>query len=270
MAESTNIIDRNNVSVTGSGAKTLIFAHGFGCDQRIWQDTISALQGAYRIVLFDYVGSGNSDKESFDETRYGELQGYAQDLIEIIHALDLHEVTVIGHSVSGAISYLASLAEPERIKQIIAISPSACYINDITTNYYGGFDEADIQELFSMMEHNFYEWAGFLAPNAMNQPERPNLGEALATSFRASEPAILRSFARATFLCDVRDILPNVYTPVHLIYGSADMVVPESAIQFQIEHLPNCTAQQLEVRGHYPHMSDPSKIAAEIEKQLIR
>ncbi|RUO38492.1 alpha/beta hydrolase [Aliidiomarina shirensis] len=268
MNVNTDIIKRNNVRIVGSGTKVLLFAHGFGCDQNIWNDTVAALKGDYRIVLFDYVGAGNSDKESFSKARYSELQGYAQDVLDIIQALDLQEVTLIGHSVSGAVSYLVSLEASERVKQIIAISPSSCYVNDESSNYYGGFDESDIQELFAMMEHNFYEWAGFLAPRAMDQPERPDLGEVLASSFRASDPVILRSFARATFLCDVRALLPSVHTPVHLIYGSADMVVPDSAIEYQINHLPNCTATKMDFRGHYPHVSAPHEIAVEIEKHL--
>ncbi|RUO22240.1 hypothetical protein CWE08_03365 [Aliidiomarina iranensis] len=270
MSQRTDIIKRNNISVLGSGSEVLLFAHGFGCDQRIWEPAIAALQGEYTIVLFDYVGAGKSDKSHFIESRYANIHGYAQDIIEVVEALHLEEFSYVGHSISGAIGYLVSLALPEKVKKVIAFSPSACYLNDPTNDYYGGFEEADIQQLFAMMEHNFYEWAGFLAPKAMNQDDRPELAADLAASFRATDPTILKSFARATFLCDIRERLPEVKVPVVLFYGTADMVVPESAIEFQIEHLEHCKAIQIPVTGHYPHVSEPKLVAMEIEKELNR
>ena len=41
-----------------------------------------------RILTFDYVGSGRSDLEAYDAKRYGSLDGYAQDVLDVIHALD--------------------------------------------------------------------------------------------------------------------------------------------------------------------------------------
>ena len=60
---------RNNVKVFGSGDRTLVFAHGYGCDQSMWRHVTPSFPD-YQIVLFDYVGSGYSDAEAFDRTRY--------------------------------------------------------------------------------------------------------------------------------------------------------------------------------------------------------
>ena len=55
---SVDVLVRNNVNVLGTGSQTIMFAHGFGCDQDMWRHIVPAFE-QYRIVLFDYVGSGS-------------------------------------------------------------------------------------------------------------------------------------------------------------------------------------------------------------------
>lgn len=65
---SMDVARRNNVSVTGNPqGRTVVLADGFGCDQNMWRLTVPALVEDYRVVLFDYVGSGRSDAEAFSE-----------------------------------------------------------------------------------------------------------------------------------------------------------------------------------------------------------
>ncbi|HYG82758.1 MAG TPA: alpha/beta hydrolase, partial [Pyrinomonadaceae bacterium] len=70
----------------------MLFAHGFGCDQNMWRFVTPAFEDDYRIVLFDYVGSGKSDLEAYSPERYSSLDGYAQDVLDICAALDLREI----------------------------------------------------------------------------------------------------------------------------------------------------------------------------------
>src|SRR5215210_3718933 len=109
---SQSIVARNNVKVFGSGTQPMLFAHGFGCDQNMWRFITPAFEDDYRIVLFDYVGSGKSDLEAYNPERYGTLDGYAQDLLDICAALDLNDLIFVGHSVSSVIGMLAAIREP--------------------------------------------------------------------------------------------------------------------------------------------------------------
>src|SRR4029079_563769 len=76
---SEDILKRNNVTVFGRGSQTMMFAHGFGCDQNMWRFITPAFEDDFQIVLFDYVGAGKSDLRSYNPERYSSLQGYAQD-----------------------------------------------------------------------------------------------------------------------------------------------------------------------------------------------
>src|SRR5690348_614365 len=99
----TNVLQRNNVHVSGRGAQPMLFAHGFGCDQNMWRYVAPSFEDDARVVLFDYVGSGKSDRSAFNPARYGTLDAYAQDVLDVVHALDLRDVVFVGHSVSSMI-----------------------------------------------------------------------------------------------------------------------------------------------------------------------
>ena len=71
----TNVTTRNNVRTFGSGEQPMLFAHGFGCDQNMWRFVTPAFENDYKIVLFDYVGSGRSDLSEYYERRKASLDG---------------------------------------------------------------------------------------------------------------------------------------------------------------------------------------------------
>src|SRR3712207_3534158 len=109
-----SVLARNNVKISGQGHKPMLFAHGFGCDQHMWRFVAPAFEDAYKVVLFDYVGAGQSDLSAYDPAKYSTLDGYADDVLEICRALDLTNVVFVGHSVSAMIGILAAIKEPER------------------------------------------------------------------------------------------------------------------------------------------------------------
>ena len=127
-----DIIKRNNVKMFGAGEQTMMFAHGFGCDQNMWRFVTPAFENDYRIVLFDYVGSGKSDLEAYSAERYSALDGYVSDVLDICSVLELENIVFVGHSVSSMVGMLASVKEPERFDRMILIGPSPCYLNDWT------------------------------------------------------------------------------------------------------------------------------------------
>lgn len=88
-----DVLERNNVARRGlPTSQPMLFAHGFGCDQHMWRFVALAFERDYSIVLFDDVGSGQSDLGAYDPVRYQHLDGYARDVLEIVEALDLRDV----------------------------------------------------------------------------------------------------------------------------------------------------------------------------------
>ena len=253
-----DILARNNVKVFGRGSQPMLFAHGFGCDQNMWRFVTPAFEADYRLVLFDYVGAGKSDLAAYDASRYASLEGYARDVLDIVHALDLWNVIFVGHSVSSMVGVLAANAEPDRFAQLIMVGPSPRYLND-PPDYVGGFERADIEGMLETMEKNYVGWANFLAPAIMKNPDRPELSEELETAFCSTDPVIARRFAEATFFADNRADLGDVRVPSLIMQCSDDMIAPAAVGAYLRDTLPGSTLRQLAATGHCPHMSHPQE-----------
>ena len=264
---SSDILTRNNVWTFGRGTQPMLFAHGFGCDQNMWRFVTPAFQDDYRIVLFDYVGAGKSDIGAYDAERYSSLEGYAQDVLDVVRALDLHDVIFVGHSVSSMIGVLAANQEPERFARLVMVGPSPRYINDPPA-YVGGFERADIEGLLETMDKNYIGWANFLAPAIMKNPERPELSEELEASFCSTDPVIARNFAEATFFADNRADLADVRVPSLIMQCSDDMIAPLAVGDYLSATLPGSTLRVMSATGHCPHMSHPAETIEVIREYL--
>ena len=262
----SDIIARNNVVVRGRGTQPMLFAHGFGCDQHMWRFVAPAFEDDYRVVLFDYVGAGKSDLKAYDATRYASLDGYAQDILDIVNALDLKDVIVVAHSVSAMVAALAATKQPDRFAHIIMLGPSPRYIND--EGYVGGFDRADIEGLLDTMERNYIGWANFLAPVVMKNPEQPELTAELLDSFCSTDPVIARRFAEATFLSDNRADLERIPTPSLIVQLTDDAIAPVSVGEYVHQRMPRSNLKLMEASGHCPHMSHPAETIALIREYL--
>jgi sigma-B regulation protein RsbQ len=263
---SQDVLTRNNVRVYGAGTQPMLFAHGFGCDQNMWRFVTPAFEDEYRIVLFDYVGAGRSDLKAYDPARYSRLEGYADDVLEICHALDLHDVILVGHSVSSMVAVLAANREPERFERLILIGPSPRYIND--PPYTGGFERADIEGLLEMMDRNYVGWANFLAPTIMRNEDRPELAGELTDSFCSTDPVIARRFAEATFFADNRSDLGDVSVPALIVQCSDDAIAPVEVGEYTHRSIPGSTLTLIEATGHCPHMSHPDDTIRAMKEYL--
>ncbi|HEY0736432.1 MAG TPA: alpha/beta hydrolase [Herpetosiphonaceae bacterium] len=261
-----SVLKRHNVNVTGQGQQPMLFAHGFGCDQNMWRFVAPAFEDTYKVVLFDYVGAGQSDLSAYDPTKYGTLDGYADDVLEICHALDLTNVVFVGHSVSAMIGILAAIKEPARFDKLVLVGPSPCYIND--GDYVGGFEREDIDELLEALEANYLGWSSGMAPVIMGNADRPELGQELTNSFCRTHPEIARQFARATFLSDNRADLPRLKTKSLILQCSHDVIAPETVGRYLHQTLVDSSFVMLKATGHCPNLSAPEETIAAMKTFL--
>jgi sigma-B regulation protein RsbQ len=266
MSMNESILYRNNVNVFGQGTQPMLFAHGFGCDQNMWRFITPAFADDYKLVLFDYVGAGKSDLRAYDKNKYRNLNGYAQDVLDVCHALELENVIFVGHSVSSMVGVLAAIREPSLFSNLILVGPSPRYINE--PPYVGGFEQRDIEELLDTMDKNYIGWANFLAPAIMKNADRPELAQELTDSFCSTDPVMARNFAEATFFADNRADLPKVGVPSLILQCSDDIIAPTSVGDYLAREMPHSSFHQLQATGHCPHMSHPEETIEAIKAYL--
>jgi len=102
----------------GSGQPVLL-SHGWPLSSDAWQVELKLLADAgYRAIAHDRRGHGRSSK-----TYYGnDMDTYAKDVAELVEALDLHDLVVIGHSTGGGevVRYAAQHGKGRVVKVITA------------------------------------------------------------------------------------------------------------------------------------------------------
>lgn len=258
---------RSNVTEEGRGRQPMLFAHGFGCDQRMWRFVAPAFEDTHRLVLFDHIGCGGSDLSAYDDERHGSLDGYAEDVLDIVEALDLRDVVYVGHSVSAMIGLLAAVRQPQRFDRLVMVCPSPRYLND-PPHYVGGFERADLEEMLDLMERNHFGWANFLAPLVMDSHNPEALTRELEASLCSLDPYVSRRFARVTFFGDHRDDLHRLEVPSLIIQCLHDGIAPRDVGRFMHERMPRSTLVELDASGHCPHMSHPDATIAAIREYL--
>ena len=264
---SADVLKRNNVTVCGRpDGPPLLFAHGFGCDQHMWDLVAPQFEATHRVVLFDHVGFGASDVGAFSAGHYRDLDRYAADVLEICAALDLRELVFVGHSVSAMIGILAANAEPRRFARLVLVGPSPRYIDD--GDYVGGFTAADIAELLESLESNYLGWSSAMAPVIVGNPDRPELGDQLTASFCRTDPAIAAHFARLTFESDNRADLALVSLPTLILQCSQDAIAPAAVGAYVHAQIPSSRLVTLSATGHCPNLSAPDETVQAIRDFL--
>ncbi len=260
-----SVLARNNVHVQGDGPP-MVFVHGFGCDQAMWRLLAPYFAETHQCILLDLVGSGKSDLSAYDPRKYATLQGYADDLCEVLAAVTSAPAVCVGHSVSAMIGMLANIASPDQFLAQVMVGPSPCYIND--GDYVGGFERKDIESLLETLESNYLGWASNMAPAIMGAPDQPQLAQELTNSFCRTDPEIARQFARVTFLSDHRADLPKLQAPTLVLQCSDDLIAPVAVGEYLARTIPDCTLRVIENVGHCPHLSAPSASPAAMEQFL--
>ncbi len=262
----TDILRRNNVTVSGAGDRPMLFAHGFGCDQSMWQFVAPEFARDHKVVLYDLTGAGNSDLEAYDRQRYATLDGHADDILAICEALNLKDTILVGHSVSASSSVLAANARPDLFSRLILVSPSPCFLN--TGDYRGGFSREELDGLLQVMDENYLGWARQMAPNIAGQAGGGPAADRLTQSFCRTDPDIASHFARVTFLSDHRDDLARLLVPALALHCDDDPIAPMTVAGWLKDNMPAATVSVMQVTGHCPHLVAPEETVREIRRYL--
>lgn len=262
-----NITKRNNVKIIGHGEQVILCAHGFGCEQSMWQYITPQFTNQYKIILFDYVGAGNSEISAYSSEKYNSLDGYKEDLFDLIDEFNLEKMIFIGHSISSMIGMLAAIERPEAFEKIVMIGPSPCYLNT-EDGFQGGFEESDVHELLDLMEMNFKGWANYMAPVGMGAEAPQHLKDELEEVFVSTDPRIAREFAEVTFFSDYRHRLHELETETLILQCAEDSIVPMHIGKYLNEHLKHSKLVLMKAKGHYPHISYPDETVYEINHFL--
>jgi sigma-B regulation protein RsbQ len=261
MIASVTVLLANNVNVLGAReAQPMVFVHGMGCEQAMWQHVAPAFAATHRVVLYDHTGLGRSDRTQYDEETYASLHAYVDDLLAILEELDLEDAVLVGHSVGAIISAMAACTAPGRVDRLVLLNPSPRYVDDPTTDYRGGFSADDIEELLSTLSSNYLGWLDAAAPMIMQAPRDAPQTQEFVQHMCGSDPQIVRRFAEVTFRGDYRDAIRDTSAPALVLQSRQNMIAPPYVGEWVADALPGGQLQIVETIGNCPQLSAPNAI----------
>ncbi|PSS36040.1 Esterase [Actinidia chinensis var. chinensis] len=108
------------------------------------------------------MGAGTTNPDYFDFDRYATLEGYAYDVLALLQELRIDSCIFVVHSVSVVIGAIASAMWDFTHTLPHAKCRDVRYLNDV--DYYGGFEQEDLEQLFEAMGSNYKAWCSGFAP----------------------------------------------------------------------------------------------------------
>lgn len=112
----------------GRGDPTIIFIHGFTCNLSHWKEQLSPLSGGHRCVAVDLPGHGASDVP-----REATVEALAEALNEVLDALGLKDVVLVGHSMGCRVVSETFSQSPGRVRGVVYVDGSILAAGDADT-----------------------------------------------------------------------------------------------------------------------------------------
>jgi non-heme chloroperoxidase len=211
----------------GSG-RPVVLSHGYPLSSDAWEDQMFFLsQNGYRVIAHDRRGFGRSSQPG----KGYDYDTFADDLAQLVSALDLHDATFIGHSMGGGevARYVARHGE-KRVAKVAFVSSVTPFLLKTATNPFGA-----PKELFdgfrAAVQANRSQWnLDVTMPYySFNRPSA-KVSEALRQNYwrQGQATGILAAYyALGAFSeTDFRDDLKKITVPALVVHGNDDQIVP--------------------------------------------
>ncbi|WPP53012.1 alpha/beta fold hydrolase [Catalinimonas niigatensis] len=226
----------------GEQDTTLLFVHGWCIDQSYWTSQVDAFCGDYRVVTMDLPGFGDSGKNRDSWT----IEDYGQDVAALINQLDLQNVVLVGHSMSGDVILETALASPEAIIALIGVDNFKDVGVEITEEV-----QAEIDNFMKMMEQDFANTSAAYAEQALFHPTTDSVVvQRVTVDFRAADPVVAIASLEALFDYAPKEKkqLARLDKKLYLINSDATPTattgLDESGVDYEVV--------DIHATGHYP------------------
>ncbi len=231
----------------------LVLVHGLGGNTRIWQPMIASLSAAFRVVAYDLRGLGRSGTP----TPPYSLGMLVADLHALVERSAPGRVSVLGHSLGGAVALAYAAEQPERVGAVIAVSAPVSTPSE---------RQSALREL-----------ARVAVDEEMAAVAKRHAQTGLPESFRAAHPTETRAYENVIAECDpigygalcavvaeldLAGALGRIAAPVLLVHGELDRVVPPEAARAMMPAIQDCEHVELAGCGHVVPVERPDDLAA--------
>lgn len=244
----------------GSGP-TLVFVHGLGGNVTHFEHLLPQLVGRYRIVGLDLVGSGATRKPEFNYT----VDLLRDHLLGFLDDLSIHQATLVGHSLGGAVCLAAALKRPALAERLVlmgapGLAPLPLWMRvgaplllrqSLLFPLLQVTAEFILANVFVDRPHNNEYVRHFHESSKRDDPGYPNLHDFAR---------VCSSLCRDAVRLDYRGRLPSLKPPVLAIWGDEDRLTSLPGAMGSFDLIPRIRTSFLKRCGHMPMIEQPEVV----------
>lgn len=225
----------------------VVFVHGLGGSLATWSLNLPAFAEQFRICALDLPGAGDSAKPEMDYS----APALAAFLARFLDALgpDWQRISLVGHSLGGAIALSFAEQYPQRVEQLILVDSAGLGL-EIDAEVLNLMRSQPTPDNVRAELTHFFAQTDFVQQSLVEQVYRqrtlPDAHAALVATANAA-------FGNGQQHIDLRDTLPGLNAPILFVWGAADAVISvthaEQATRAPLSHLEIFSGC-----GHCPHI----------------
>jgi len=254
-------------SDTNSAKPTLLFIHGLGLNKNIWNSTIQLLSPHFRCIAIDLPGHGESRATSAS----GRMSDYAASVREFITKMNLHDLTLVGHSMGGQIAIILSLQMSATVTKLILVATAGI---ESFTKEEGEKLKNGTRAIYAnpltdeLLERTFFH----ARPEIKSLLMQEHLVQKRENFKKLS--ALITSSVEGMLDEPVVDYLDKIAQPVLCIYGQLDAAIPnrwlhpqqsvQDILQVASSKFSTCATVLFPFSGHYLPVDQAETLSEEI------
>ena len=256
------------VGPDGTPRPVVLLVHGIAARASQWERVMAELGDSAHVVAPDLLGHGSSAKPRGDYS----LGAHANGLRDLLDALGHDRVTVVGHSLGGGIAMQFAYQFPQRVERLALIGAGGLGKEVTPLLRMATLPGAELVVPLltaSWLRRGATSLGGMLTRARVPLPEV--VQEAVVGFSAMGDPG-----ARAAFVhtarsvvdpfgqrVDARDRLHlTAHLPLLVVWGRRDGVVPLSHGTALAEAVDGARLEVFEQSGHFPHLTEPHRLAA--------
>ena len=243
---------------------TLVFVHGWMLSRHYWQPLCDRLH-PYNCLTYDLRGFG--DSATGKSNQYG-LVSYARDLLELIEALHLERVWLVGHSMGGSIALWAADLAPERVEGIFCVNAGGgIYLKEEFERFRAAGQQ--IVKLRPSWLTQFPGLAWYFCRDNVFSPLTKNWGKRRLMDFVAADEAAARgALLDSTTEREVHQlpqIVQRLSQPAYFFAGANDTVMEPKYVHHLASFHPSYRSEEIVFElpdcGHLGMLEQTGEIA---------
>ncbi|HVO32890.1 MAG TPA: alpha/beta fold hydrolase [Elusimicrobiota bacterium] len=227
----------------------IVFVHGFPFTSRTWTPQVQALKGRYRIITFDNRGHGRS------QTGDGQypFEFFVDDLIQMLHHLQLSRIAICGLSMGGYIILRALERDASRFRAaVLCDTRSEADSNETKLKRAEGVRIIK-EEGLSAYAKGFVK--GVISSH--NQSARPELVRTVTDIILSnSAPGIAAALLAMAGRTDTTASLSRIRIPVMILVGADDAATPVQAARSMHDRIPGSRLAIIPDAGHLSNLEN--------------